>query len=94
MYRHGCIHGGNGNDNDKCSCGWKQHKPSHNGCYLCAPIIGEIKKRPKMSISEERYHAYITFGIDLGFKKFIDFCYWYDYKKRKVNYEITKNTVV
>ena len=40
-YCHECNRGGNGNDKDKCACGWKQYKKSSKGCFLGSPIIGE-----------------------------------------------------
>ena len=42
-YCHECNRGGNGNDKDKCACGWKQYKKSSKGCFLGSPIIGEKK---------------------------------------------------
>jgi hypothetical protein len=29
-----CNRGGNGNDKDKCSCGWQVKKFNGSGCYL------------------------------------------------------------
>lgn len=35
---HQCNRGGNGNDPDKCSCGWKVKRPGPYGCYIGTPI--------------------------------------------------------
>jgi len=29
-----CTRGGNGNDRDKCSCGWKTKRGNKGGCFL------------------------------------------------------------
>jgi hypothetical protein len=42
VYCHECTRGGNGNDKDKCSCGWQQKKKSSLGCYLGTKIEPEI----------------------------------------------------
>jgi len=39
-----CNRGGNGNDVDKCSSGWKHTTWNKLGCYIGTEIIGEIKK--------------------------------------------------
>ncbi len=35
-----CNRGGNGNDPDKCSCGWQAKHWDHQGCYLGEAIHG------------------------------------------------------
>lgn len=77
---HQCNRGGNGNDVDKCSCGWKQIEPSCLGCFLGTPIIGDIIKKPKLSRSKQRYQRYLEYGD--WFDSFIDFCRW-DYKQER-----------
>ena len=71
---HECNRGGNGNDKDKCSCGWRHTEENGLGCYLGTPIIGEIKKKPKISKSKQRYQRYLEYG-DM-FDSFLDYCYW------------------
>lgn len=73
-YCHECNRGGNGNDDDKCACGWKVTKQSTLGCFLGTPIVGEIKPQPKVSKSKERYQRYLEYGD--GFISFLNFCYW------------------
>lgn len=29
-----CTRGGNGNDVDKCSCGWRHKRKNKGGCFL------------------------------------------------------------
>jgi hypothetical protein len=55
VFCHQCNRGGNGNDKDLCSAGWRNIKPSPLGCVLGAPIVGEPKKHPKVPIAKERY---------------------------------------
>jgi hypothetical protein len=74
IHCHECNRGGNGNDTDKCSCGWKITAPSALGCFLGAPIVGEIKPRPKLKKSKERYQRYLEYGD--GFNSFLDYCRW------------------
>lgn len=68
-----CNRGGNGNDKDKCSCGWKVTEWNGAGCFIGSEIIGEVKK-VKVSRSKQRYQRYLEYGD--GFYSFIDFCYW------------------
>ncbi len=35
-----CNRGGNGNDKDKCSCGWKVKRGKNGGCFLGDLIKG------------------------------------------------------
>lgn len=63
---HQCNRGGNGNDKDLCSAGWRQIKPSQLGCFLGTPIVGEPKKHPKLSRSKERYQRYLDVGSYFG----------------------------
>jgi hypothetical protein len=44
VYCHECTRGGNGDDKDKCSCGWQKKKKSNLGCYL------GTKMKPKITI--------------------------------------------
>ena len=82
-YCYECNRGGNGNDKDKCACGWKQYNKSHKGCFLGSPIVGEIKPRPKISRAKQRYQRYLEYG-DM-FDSFINFCYWDSEKEREWN---------
>ncbi len=43
VYCHECNRGGNGDDKDKCSCGWQIKKETSLGCFLGEPM-GEAKK--------------------------------------------------
>jgi hypothetical protein len=36
-----CNRGGNGNDKDKCSCGWQCTEWNELGCFLGVAIVGE-----------------------------------------------------
>lgn len=38
-----CERGGNGNDKDKCSCGWKLKKGGRGGCFI-GKAMDEIKQ--------------------------------------------------
>lgn len=69
-----CNRGGNGNDPDKCSCGWKCVDWNGHGCYLGTAIVGEIKPRPKVSRSKQRYQRYLD-NSDC-FDSFRDFLEW------------------
>lgn len=68
-----CNRGGNGNDADKCSCGWTVIKWNGLGCYLGEPIIGK-QKTIKRSRSKDRYQRYLEYGD--GFDSFRDFLAW------------------
>jgi hypothetical protein len=57
---HQCDRGGNGNDKDPCSAGWKRTEPSYLGCFLGTPIVGEPKKHPKLSRSQKRYQRFLN----------------------------------
>ena len=83
VYCHECNRGGNGNDKDKCACGWKQYEKSSKGCFLGLPIVGEIKPRPKVSRAKQRYQRYLKYG-DM-FDSFLSFCYWDAKKEREWN---------
>jgi len=39
-----CDRGGNGNDPDKCSCGWQVKRFNGAGCYLGSLIKGELNE--------------------------------------------------
>jgi hypothetical protein len=54
-----CNRGGNGNDPDKCSCGWQEYDVTSKGCFLGSAIEGEIKPRPKMTRSQKRYRKFL-----------------------------------
>jgi len=47
-----CNRGGNGNDSDKCSAGWKCTELNGLGCYLGAEIVGDPVKHKKSSRSQ------------------------------------------
>lgn len=69
-----CNRGGNGNDVDKCACGWQCTEFNGLGCFLGTPIVGEIKPKPKLSRSKQRYQRYLEYGD--GFDTFLDYCRW------------------
>jgi hypothetical protein len=69
-----CNRGGNGNDQDKCACGWKCTTWDSTGCFLGVPIVGEPAKTPKRSRSKDRYQRFLEYGD--SFDSFIDFCRW------------------
>lgn len=73
IHCHKCNRGGNGNDQDKCACGWKVTSASNLGCFLGTSIVGEVKK-VKVSRSKERYQRYREYGD--GFNSFIEYCRW------------------
>ena len=63
-----CNRGGNGNDKDKCACGWTIRDASNqSGCYIGTPIVGEIKPVPKLSRSKARYRKYLESDCDMPF---------------------------
>lgn len=78
-----CDRGGNGNDRDKCSCGWKCITWNQMGCFLGTEIIGEIKPPKKISKSKQRYQRYLEWSD--CFNSFIDFCYWDAHPEREWN---------
>lgn len=53
-----CNRGGNGNDKEKCSCGWQVYEVNALGCFLGSPIEGIMKPRPKLTRSQERFARY------------------------------------
>lgn len=69
-----CNRGGNRNDKDKCSCGWKCTEFNGSGCFIGTEIVGEIKPRIKPSKSKARYQRFLEYGD--GFNSFLDYCYW------------------
>jgi hypothetical protein len=69
-----CNRGGNGNDKDKCSCGWKITEWDQKGCFIGTEIVGEIKKPKKLSRSKKRYQRFLEYGD--CFYTFLDYCYW------------------
>ena len=66
-----CNRGGNGNDKDKCSCGWQCTEWNQMGCFIGTEIVGEIKKTKKPSRSKQRYQRYIEH--EDWFETFLDF---------------------
>jgi len=74
IYCHQCNRGGNGNDADKCACGWRQRNASNLGCFLGTPVVGDIIPPPKVSKSKQRYQRYLEYS-DM-FDSFLNFCYW------------------
>lgn len=83
-----CNRGGNGNDKDKCSAGFTITEWNSLGCFSGMAVIGEIKPKPKISRSKQRYQRYLEYG-DM-FNSFIDFCYW-DGDKEKIRVGISKD---
>ncbi len=67
-----CTRGGNGQDKDKCSCGWKSTKWDYLGCFL-----GEVEQNPKkpekLSRSKERYQKYLKSELDISFAEYMGF---------------------
>ena len=76
IYCHECNRGGNGNDPDKCACGWRIKDKSVLGCFAGTQIVGDIVKKPivKVSKSKQRYQRFLEYGD--GFKSFLDYCRW------------------
>ena len=50
---HECERGGNGNDQDKCSCGFERKKPTRFGCLLGKKILVEIAITDNSDVSEK-----------------------------------------
>lgn len=69
-----CNRGGNGNDPDKCSCGWQRRTWDTMGCFFGTPIVGGLRRAPKRNRAKERYQRYLESGD--CFDSFLDFCYW------------------
>lgn len=67
-----CNRGGNGNDNNGCSSGFKITKWDRMGCFSGVEIVGEKSK--KINRGKERYKRYLEYG-DM-FESFLHFCYW------------------
>lgn len=77
-----CNRGGNGNDKDKCACGWQVTEWNGLGCFLGIAIIGDIAARKPLTRGQKRYRRYLISGD--SFKSFIDFCRWdqgYNYER-------------
>jgi len=71
---HACNRGGNGNDKDKCACGWQRTEPSDLGCYCGAEIVGEIQPRPKLTKGQRKYRKWLSISDcypDLTFRQFL-----------------------
>jgi len=66
-----CNRGGNGNDKDKCACGWKETEPSGLGCYLGTAIIGEAKPRPKLTRSQRQYREWLRSDCGVSFGEWL-----------------------
>jgi hypothetical protein len=69
-----CNRGGNGNDKDPCSCGWKCTTWNKLGCFLGTAIVGAPKVHPKLSRSKLRYQRFLEYGD--CFDSFRDFLGW------------------
>jgi|LGOV01.1.fsa_nt_gb hypothetical protein len=69
-----CNRGGNGNAEDKCSCGWQSTEWDQKGCFIGTSIVGEPKKAEKQTRGQERYQRYLEYSD--CFDSFIDFCRW------------------
>ena len=78
-----CNRGGNGNDKDKCACGWQCTKLNGLGCFLGTAIVGEPKAQPKLTRSQERYRRFLEYGD--GFDSFLGFCRWDSAPERSWN---------
>ena len=57
-----CNRGGNGNDKDKCACGWQEYDITSKGCFCGTAIEGPIKPRPKLTRSKRRYERWLKFA--------------------------------
>lgn len=71
---HKCNRGGNGNDPEKCACGWRITDESVLGCYSGTPIVGEIVVKPKIKVSgsKQRYESYLHSESTDGFSNFLN----------------------
>ncbi len=70
-----CNRGGNGNDKDKCACGWQCTEWNGAGCFIGIAIVGDPPAKPKKpSRSAQRYRRFLEYGD--SFDSFLDFCYW------------------
>ena len=78
-----CNRGGNGNDKDKCSCGWQCTEWNQMGCFLGPEIVGEIKPRKKQTRSQKRYLRFLEYGD--YFEDFREFLSWDCDPERKLN---------
>lgn len=83
-----CNRGGNGNDEHKCSAGWKCDTWNGLGCYLGEVIIGEIAVKPKRPRSKDRYQRYLEYGE--GFDSFIEYCRWDALPERTWNTRVSE----
>ena len=79
-----CDRGGNGNDKDKCSCGFKSKTWDMLGCFVGTAIVGPIKPQPKVSRSKRRYQRYIE--ADGCFDSFRDFLMYETHEHRERQY--------
>lgn len=75
-----CNRGGNGNDPDKCACGWQVFTVNAQGCFCGTPIEGPIKPRPKVSRSQARFARYRE--IADCFESFRDFLRYEAHKSK------------
>ena len=66
-----CNRGGNGNDKNKCSCGWQTTELNGLGCYLGSEIVGEILPRKKLTRSQKRYRRYLDSDSSLSFGEWL-----------------------
>ena len=78
-----CNRGGNGNDKDKCACGWNRTYFDSHGCYIGIPIVGIPKKQTTKVKAKQRYKRYLEYKD--SFDSFIDFCYWDAKPERRWN---------
>jgi len=72
-----CNRGGNGNAQDKCSCGWQHTELNGLGCYMGECIVGEPKKPIKISRSKKRYQEFLNDDSFCG-----TFCEWLGIKPK------------
>ena len=68
-----CNRGGNGNDKDKCSCGWKSTTWNNLGCFLGTAIEGDIKPQPKISKAKQNYQNYLNSDCCESFREWMGF---------------------
>jgi hypothetical protein len=78
-----CNRGGNGNDKDLCSCGWKHTTDNSLGCYVGTSIVGKPKQHKKLTKSQERYKKYLS--VADCFESFFQFLKYESMQKAGAN---------
>jgi hypothetical protein len=68
-----CNRGGNGNDKDKCACGWQITEPNGLGCYIGSEIVGQIRPKKKLTKSQNNYRRYLDSDPGCSFAEWMGF---------------------